>query len=101
MSHSSKTLLYAPDISNYRIATGWDSLYSRLVVEKSQRKDSGPREDARLAIARALQTNSSYPGVSTTNEDKVVRSVLPRVLVIDDEDFIRELYRDVFEAKGM
>ena len=25
----------------------------------------------------------------------------PRVFVVDDEDFIRELYRDVFEAKGM
>ncbi len=25
----------------------------------------------------------------------------PRVFVIDDEDFIRELYKDVFEAKGM
>ena len=26
---------------------------------------------------------------------------LPRVFVVDDEDFIRELYRDVFEARGM
>jgi CheY-like chemotaxis protein len=25
----------------------------------------------------------------------------PRVFVVDDEDFIRELYKDVFEAKGM
>jgi CheY-like chemotaxis protein len=25
----------------------------------------------------------------------------PRVFVIDDEEFIRELYKDVFEAKGM
>ena len=25
----------------------------------------------------------------------------PRVFVVDDEEFIRELYKDVFEAKGM
>jgi CheY-like chemotaxis protein len=25
----------------------------------------------------------------------------PKVFVVDDEEFIRELYRDVFEAKGM
>jgi len=29
------------------------------------------------------------------------KPIPPRVFVVDDEDFIRELYKDVFEAKGM
>ena len=81
---------------------GWDdSVYSRLVVDNSQGKSSGPQEDARAAIARARLTYPVYPGGLQTNGDKPEHRVSPRVLVIDDEDFIRDLYRDVFEAKGM
>jgi two-component system chemotaxis response regulator CheY len=88
-----------PDLSE---ATGWDgSVYSRLVVDNGQRKSSGPDEDARAAVARALQTHPSYMRSLKTSDERIDRVVVPRVLVIDDEDFIRDLYRDVFEAKGM
>ncbi len=83
-------------------ATGWDGpVYSRLVVDNGQRKSSGPEEDARAAVARALQTHPSYLGGLRTSDERLDRVVVPRVLVIDDEDFIRDLYREVFESKGM
>lgn len=75
-------------------------MYSRL-VENSQRKSSGSDSDARNAINLALSTNPALARGLKMNADRPAQGALPRVLVIDDEDFIRDLYRDVFESRGM
>ena len=76
-------------------------MYSRLVIERGERNASDPQADARTAIARSLLTHQGYSGGHHTVEEGAEHKVLPRVLVIDDEDYIRDLYRDVLEARGM
>jgi two-component system chemotaxis response regulator CheY len=76
-------------------------VYSHLVVGRSDQKASDQQSAARAAIARSLLNHPGRSGGVRTNEDMAGHRDLPRVLVIDDEDFIRDLYRDLFESKGM
>ena len=48
---------------------------------------------------RTLSQNSSEGHMIRANSEE--QRPLPRVLVVDDEEFIRELYKNVFESNGM
>lgn len=47
---------------------------------------------------RALATVSG--GYTASNGHHLARGLSARVFVVDDEDFIRELYKDMFESRG-
>jgi len=55
----------------------------------------------RSSIAQMLMANSNLTGGYISQGIEKEQIVQPRVLVIDDEAFIRDLYRDVFESRGM
>jgi two-component system chemotaxis response regulator CheY len=74
---------------------------SRLALENGQQRASGAQVNSAPLITRRLLSHANLSGGFVTNGERVERDTLPRVLVIDDEDFIRDLYRDVFESKGM
>ena len=54
-----------------------------------------PRE-RKLVVSGGIVTS----GFTSRPNHKEIKAY-PRVFVVDDEDFIRDLYRDVFESKGM
>lgn len=72
-----------------------------------------PFEARQQSLARAPEGPNSLPGrayaappagspgnrehPASTSEQRA----LPRIFVVDDEEFIRDLYRDVFESSGM
>ena len=64
------------------------------------RTDSRSAEDKQkekqLVIGRGLVAS----GFTSRPNHREVKEY-PRVFVVDDEDFIRDLYRDVFESSGM
>jgi two-component system chemotaxis response regulator CheY len=95
-----ETIITSPENPVLSEAKGWgDSVVLRVALENSQPKAPGAGANTRdlIAHAMALPSNESG-GVKAPAEHKMT---LPRVLVIDDEDFIRELYKDVFESKGI
>ncbi len=71
----------------------------RVGLESGQPKAADAEKDAKEAIRRAMAGQPNHSG--STNGLMPVRKPLPRVLVIDDEDFIRDLYKDVFESRGL
>ncbi len=54
----------------------------------------------RQSASEMRRSSGVAPGVSL-RDGPGPRETRARVFVVDDEDFIRELYRDVFEAAGM
>lgn len=61
------------------------------------RRPAGPGSPGRVAFAAPPTSSGSYGRQATAEEPRL----LPRVFVVDDEEFIRELYKDVFESSGM
>ena len=49
----------------------------------------------------SLRAMTTMSGGRTPSKDKGgSNNVMARIFVVDDEDFIRELYRDMFESRG-
>lgn len=63
---------------------------------KAVQRPADPTADRALVVGRG-SISSGF--VAKPNHKEV--KVAPRVFVVDDEDFIRDLYRDVFESSGM
>ena len=47
-----------------------------------------------------LKAMTSTTGGHTPDRGSVTSNILARVFVVDDEDFIRELYKEMFESRG-
>lgn len=83
-------------------ATGWgDRVVQRMAVNDNQHRATSGLSGTRPSIAQMLLSNSNLSGGFISSSPEREQVVQPRVLVIDDEEFIRELYRDVFESRGM
>jgi CheY-like chemotaxis protein len=48
----------------------------------------------------SLRAMTTMSGGLTSSKGKGDSNVMARIFVVDDEDFIRELYKDMFESKG-
>jgi len=48
-----------------------------------------------------MNTGGSKQEDAKAGQETSSGHIPPRVFVVDDEDFIRDLYKDVFESKGM
>jgi CheY-like chemotaxis protein len=48
----------------------------------------------------SLRAMTTMSGGHTSRKDSGDSNVMARIFVVDDEDFIRELYKDMFESKG-
>lgn len=72
-----------------------------MAINANQHRATSGLTGARSSIAQMLMANSNLSGGYVSSNLDKEQLVQPRVLVIDDEEFIRELYRDVFESRGM
>lgn len=76
------------------------------MVLNSISQGNQPKSEHRTADDRPRERKLLVPGGAATGglasgPVHMETKTSPRVFVVDDEDFIRELYRDVFESKGM
>jgi len=72
------------------------SVFQGNQPKANDRPTEGRPRERTLLVSGGIVTS----GFTSKPVHKDVKAY-PRVFVVDDEDFIRDLYRDVFESKGM
>jgi len=71
------------------------------VFQGNQPKTDAKSVDERQKQRQLVVNRGLVPSGFTTRPSHRETKEYPRVFVVDDEDFIRDLYRDVFESSGM
>jgi len=80
---------------------GCETIVSKLLFDNQEVHSSKSTVRTLRDPTRSVRPLTNItPGISLYGGPKA-RETKARVFVVDDEDFIRELYRDVFEAAGM
>lgn len=88
-----------PSRQNQRDGEG--SLVLNSAFQSSQPRATSRPEEEKPANRRLLVNQGLVSSGFTARPKRAEVKPYPRVFVVDDEDFIRDLYRDVFESKGM